>query len=76
VFCHFDPQPGWDKDKFSKQQFIRNRRFKLYADGRLFEVPRDLKEQHPITGDAETPESRQARAELTKALHAVLKPLK
>jgi len=75
IFCHFDPQPGWDKDKFSLRQFIRDKRFKLYADGALYEVPRDLREQHPLDPAHDTDQTRTARQRLTAALQQVLQPL-
>ena len=39
VFTHY--QPYWNKVPV---QFARTERFKLYRDGRFFEVPKDLKE--------------------------------
>ncbi|MEQ8791738.1 MAG: sulfatase-like hydrolase/transferase [Pirellulaceae bacterium] len=75
IFCHFDPQPGWDKDKFSKRQFIRDKRFKLYDDGRLFEVPRDLREEHPLSPETDSEAASAARRKLQQALQQVRKPL-
>ena len=56
VFCHYDPRPGWDKDQFRKIRFARDKRFKLYGNGKLYDVPNDKLEQRPITQD--TPASR------------------
>ena len=33
TFCHYDPRPGWDKDKFGLVRYARTRRFKLYDTG-------------------------------------------
>ncbi|MEN8738095.1 MAG: sulfatase-like hydrolase/transferase [Akkermansiaceae bacterium] len=41
VFCHY--QPYWGK--FSGSQFVRNQTHKLYHDGRLFDISKDLHEQ-------------------------------
>ncbi len=54
VFCHFDPQPGWDKEKFLRKRFVRDKRFKLYEDGRLFDLSFDLEEQHPLRKSSES----------------------
>lgn len=74
VFCHFDPRPGWDKDKFSRLRFARDKRFKLYDDGRLYEVPRDLNEQHPIPPADESPQAHQARLRLSDVLKSMQVP--
>ena len=68
VFCHYDPRPGWDKDKFRMQRFARDKRFKLYGDGQLFDVPADLLETEPIPAGDDSKQSAAAR----KALQAVL----
>jgi arylsulfatase A-like enzyme len=43
VFCHY--QPYWNK---KAGQFVRNEKYKLYDDGRLFKIPEDLKEENDI----------------------------
>lgn len=68
VFCHFDPRPGWDKDRFRLLRFARDQRYKLYDDGRLYDVPNDPLEQRPILSKDDTAEMKAAR----KKLHAVL----
>ncbi|MCA9176484.1 MAG: sulfatase-like hydrolase/transferase [Planctomycetales bacterium] len=68
VFCHFDPRPGWDKDRFRLQRFARDRRHKLYDDGRLFDVAADPLEQSPLGASSE-PGTRQR-------LQAVLEAMK
>ena len=52
VFFHFDPRPGWDKDRFRLLRCARDRQYKLYDDGRMFEVPADPLEQHPLPAAA------------------------
>ena len=52
VFCHFDPRPGWDKDRFRLLRFARDKRYKLYDDGRLYDVPNDRLEQNPLAKGA------------------------
>lgn len=50
VFCHY--QPYWGS--FRGTQFVRDQSFKLYRDGRFFEVPKDLKEENPLSGGDDT----------------------
>jgi arylsulfatase A-like enzyme len=44
VLCHY--QPYWNKQP---GQFVRNDAFKLYRDGRLFNVPMDLNETNDLS---------------------------
>ncbi|MGB0993124.1 MAG: sulfatase-like hydrolase/transferase [Akkermansiaceae bacterium] len=44
ILCHY--QSYWNK---MPGQFIRTQKYKLYRDGRLFNVPSDLKEKHDIS---------------------------
>ena len=74
VYCYFDPRPGWDKDKFTRLIFARDKRFKLYDDGRLYDVPQDALEQKPIRADDETGASRSARQRLAAVLKSLAKP--
>jgi arylsulfatase A-like enzyme len=52
IFCHFDPRPGWDKDRFRLKRFARDKKYKLYDDGNLFDVPNDQLEKSPIKSDS------------------------
>ena len=66
IFCWHDPRPGHDKKQFSLQIFARDQRWKLYSDGRLFDVPADPLELRPI--NVETAESKVARRKLDAAI--------
>ena len=70
VYCYYDPRPGWDKDKYRLLVFARDKRFKLYSDGRLFDVPRDPLEQRPIPSDTDTHITRSARQKLAAVLQS------
>ena len=71
VFFHFDPRPGWGKDRYTLHRFTRNGRFKLYSDGRLFDVPGDLLEQRPIMPGDDTAVSARERRKLKRVLDAM-----
>jgi arylsulfatase A-like enzyme len=70
IYLHHDPRPGWDKDRFTLERCARNQRFKLYDDGRLFEVAADALEERPILPDADTTEMAAVRLKLQSVLDA------
>ena len=71
TFCHFDPRPGWDKDRFQLKRFARDKRFKLYATGDLFDIEADKLEQQPIRPGTDSPESAAARRRLLDVFEKV-----
>ncbi|MCA9026773.1 MAG: sulfatase-like hydrolase/transferase [Planctomycetaceae bacterium] len=64
IHMYYCPRP----EQTPPQQFVRDQRWKLYADGRFFDVEADVLEQHPL-GDLETgsPEAT-AHTKLKQAL--------
>jgi hypothetical protein len=70
VYIHQDPRPGWDKDRFELIRLAIGPRFKLYEDGRLFDVLDDMFERRPIWISNDSPPQRQARKELQQVLDA------
>jgi arylsulfatase A-like enzyme len=52
--------------------WVRTQQWKLYDDGRLFDVPSDPGETHAISVDAASPEATAARKKLQAALDRVL----
>lgn len=73
TFCHFDPRPGWDKDRFRLVRYARDKQYKLYDDGRLFDIPNDQLEENPIFISRDSDDSRKARTELAAVLKQVAK---
>ena len=71
VFCHFDPRPGWDKDRFRLRRFARDKRYKLYGDGRLYDISNDVLEQNPVASNNDTPSASKARERLAAVLKAM-----
>jgi arylsulfatase A len=66
IFCHYDPK--WLGRK-KAVQFVRDKRWKLYDNGDLYDVPADTLEKNP------NPPGRQA-IEARKRLQAVLDSIK
>lgn len=65
AYCYYNPRPG--KKRFPETRFAHDGRWKLYRDGRLFDVTRDVLEKEPLP-PGQNPETKAAR----KKLQAVL----
>ena len=52
--------------------FVHDRRYKLYEDGRFFDVENDVQEQSPLAAGDLTEEEAAARATLRDAMNQVL----
>ena len=73
VLVHHDPRPGWSKEAYTKlDRFARNQRYKLYDDGRLFDIPNDVLEENPIPPGQEPAEAKQARGRLQEVLDTLV----
>ena len=71
VYIHQDPRPGWDKDRFQLLRLALDQRFKLYEDGRLFDLQADpFEESAKWVGDDDT-EARQGRIRLQGVLDSM-----
>ena len=68
VLIHQDPRPGWDKDRFDLIRLALNQQFKLYEDGRLYDLANDPFEENTLM----IAEDDQRRSAGRKALQAVL----
>jgi len=67
VFCHYDPDWG----NFTRSRFARDQRWKLYDDGRLYDVPADPLEEHPLEPGSGGPEAAVARQRLQEVLDSL-----
>lgn len=66
VLCHY--QPYWGN--FPGRQFVRDQRFKLYRDGSLFDVPRDLQEADDLSKQVPAKLAQAARSKLKTVLNS------
>ena len=74
IFSHYDPRPGWDKDQFTKIRFVRTKRYKLYGDGRIYDIPSDDLEQQPIAIDDQSEKIAAVRERLQRLLDKMPNP--
>ena len=58
IYCYYNPRP----ERTKAARFVRDQRWKLYGDGRFFDVAADPLEESPLSADSA------ARRRLTKAL--------
>ena len=49
VIVHYDKDPQSEKPKFRRVRFAYDGRYKLYIDGKMFEVAKDWDEQKPTS---------------------------
>jgi len=68
IYSYYDPRPGWDKDRFRLHVSVRDRRWKLYATGELFDVEHDPLEEKPIAVVGDSPETAAIRKRLSKVM--------
>ena len=68
VFEHYDRDPNVEKAKWPRTRFVRTERYKLYDDGRLYDVPADWGEKTPIGADGAPPEASATREQLQEVL--------
>lgn len=73
VFCHYDKNPAAaiPNPKFPRTRFARTKQYKLYGDGRMFDVPNDTLEEKPLDDDALEPSVQRTRRQLQKVLDSM-----
>ena len=62
IFFHFEPMSG--RVHRPPQRFIRDHRWKLYEDGRLYDLQTDPEEETPSFDEGDTPEKSMVRNRL------------
>jgi arylsulfatase A len=67
IIVHYDIDPD-DKPKFRRVRFAFDGKYKLYMDGRMFEVAKDWLEQNPLAMEQAGKQARMARNRLQTVL--------
>lgn len=73
-FFWYDPRPGWDKEKFSRHVFALDHRYKLFDDGRLFDIAGEDFREQPLDMENLSPDAESARKKLRRAIDAMMQP--
>lgn len=68
---HYDNDPSLAEVPFPRVQFARTKRFKLYSDGRFYDVPQDWEEQRPIPQESAPQEASPIPFRLSRMLHSM-----
>ena len=71
LFVHYDKDPSLETTPFPRIRFARTKRYKLYGDGRMYDVPHDWEERRPIAAEAAGAEAVSVRAALQRVLHSM-----
>ena len=67
VYCYYYPRPQRGKPV----RFVRDQRWKLYGDGRFFDIQNDVLEQRPLDDFADRSPVATARQKLVQALESM-----
>jgi len=61
-------KPDWGGKKFKNGVFARNKTYKLYGDGRFYNLKKDVREQHNIPLDSLNAKALEVREKLQNVL--------
>ena len=67
IYCYYCPRP----ERTQPVRFVRNQRWKLYGDGRFFDVETDPMEKHPLENVGAGSAAATARRKLSAALDSM-----
>jgi arylsulfatase A len=73
AFFWHDPRPGWDKEKRTRHIFALDHHYKLYSDGRFFDLLVDAAEQNPLPTGAVIGDQRAAHLKLAAVIERQMK---
>ena len=68
VFFHHDPRPGVDKENRILERWALDQDYKLYEDGRFFDISGAVDQQRPLGPNEVGPTAQAARAKLRRVL--------
>ena len=68
IYSYYDPRPGWDKDQFTRHVSARDARWKLYENGKLYDLKNDILEKSAILETDDSADSKLIRQRLTQVL--------
>ena len=71
IFVHYDRDPSLETVPFPRVRFARTKRFKLYADGRFYDVPHDWEEERPLSDISQVPAAAKIKARLRDVLNSM-----
>ena len=73
IFVHYDKDPGRDPPKMRRVRFAFDGRYKLYQDGRIFDVMNDIDEERPLEKESLSVETHTTLDKLQQVLDSMPK---
>lgn len=74
AFFWYDPRPGWDKEAYSRHIFALDRRYKLFSDGRFFDISGTGFREEALDPANLSPEAEEAKARLERVIADTMTP--
>jgi arylsulfatase A-like enzyme len=71
IYCYFDPHPGRGKTNYVVQEYVQDKRYKLYYDHRLYDLREDIHEENRILPGEGSPDAEMTRKKLQAVLDAM-----
>lgn len=71
IFVHYDKSPDSQEPEFRRVRFAFDGRYKLYLDGRLFDIAGDIEEEHPLDTIGANSVALAAKARLQSVLDSM-----
>jgi len=72
-FFWYDPRPGWDKNRFSRSVFALDHNYKLFSDGRFFDIQGKEMRETELEVTELGKKELQAREKLKRAISETMK---
>ena len=73
-FFWYDPRPGWDKARFSRHIFALDHNYKLFSDGRFYDIRGKGVREDPLDVNQLSPEANAARKKLQSYINHMMQP--
>lgn len=67
LFIHYDPRWGQRVNQY-RNQFVRTEQYKLYPDGKFYDLEKDWLEENPLTDDILSEKEQQLKRQLSQEL--------
>jgi arylsulfatase A len=74
-FFWYDPRPGWDKNRFSRSIFALDHNYKLFSDGRLFDIRGEEMKESEIGKNLSSKKAQLAKSKLEQAIRKSMEGL-
>ncbi|QDU92597.1 sulfatase-like hydrolase/transferase [Lignipirellula cremea] len=74
AFFWYDPRPGWDKEKYGRSIFALDHQYKLFEDGRLYDIAGTTLRETPLDLQQLTPAQQAGRDKLQAVIRQMMQP--